>query len=214
MNKISKILFLALIYGLFVGLFASCEESKSAAFVYGKVEVRPGGNADFHGSLDETGKADVYGSCEKKGDSFNFTVGHGSSRDIEGAVPPTGIYLYLSISGVAGNPTEGVYDLSNASDLDPEPKEDEDLHTTFETAVIKTTDGVITNQWNVNAEDAECMVDLFAVPVEGELIFEDDLNKTFDYYVSLECYAIPGSDDDSGEDLNTFRAEMFFENCD
>ena len=205
MNKISKILFPVLI----IGLFASCEESKSAAFVYGKVEVSPGGKAEFQGSLAETGKADVYGYCEKKGDNFNFTVGHTSARDLDQVILTTGVPVYLSVSGIVGPPSDGVYDLSDAEDLEPDPKDDEELETVFGSAVIKTD----LDEWSVDAQEATCVVDLFATPKDGELIFEDELNKTFDFYVALHCLAIPGTGI-NGETLNTFSVELFFENCD
>ncbi|MBN2714558.1 MAG: hypothetical protein JXX14_01810 [Deltaproteobacteria bacterium] len=204
MNKISQILFLALV----VGLFASCEESKGAAFVYGTIEISPGGRATFEGSLAESSTSKHYGYCEMDGDKFNFTVGHTNSKDLNQVFLKEGIAAYVSIAGVEGPPSEGVFDLTDPNDRTPDPKNDEKLETKFDSAVVKTVD----DEWNLQASEAVCAVELFATPLEGEVIWENDLNKTFDYYVRLDCYSIPETGL-NGSELNSFNIELYFENC-
>ncbi|MBN2717434.1 MAG: hypothetical protein JXX14_16395 [Deltaproteobacteria bacterium] len=180
----------------------------TAAYVYGTIEVNPGGVAQFQGSLAESRRTHAYGYCTRMGDTFEFTVGHTSARELDQVFMNEGIPAYLSIADVQGPPSEGVFALTDSVNGVPVPKQDYSLRTTFASAVLITQ----MDNWNIRSDEADCVVELFATPVSGELIFENDLNKSFDYYIRLGCNAsVQGL---NGTELNFFSAELYFENCD
>ncbi|MBN2342594.1 MAG: hypothetical protein JXX29_17960 [Deltaproteobacteria bacterium] len=207
MKTISKILFLVLI----AALMGSCEESTGPAFVYGHVSIGPGETAEFHGKLSTSGAADVYGSCKVKDGKLDFTVGHASKANIDGLIGIEDAPTFISISQVTGpnggDAAEGVFDLSGATDP-PEPNLDPSRQSTFYRAEVKNE----IDSWDFMADSDNCRVNLFAVPIEGEVIFENDLSKSFDYYVNITCanISLPG---ESGETLRSVNLEFYFENC-
>lgn len=206
MKTISKILFLILV----AASFCSCDEPAGPAFVYGSISIGPGDTADFHGSLSNSGAAEVYGSCKVENGVLQFTVGDASEADIDGIVGvnnPT----FLSVAGIVGPngaPVNGVFDLDNSENDEYKPKNNSDDYSTFTRAHVKND----IDTWKFVADSSNCKVELFAVPIEGEVIFEDGLSKSFDYYVRLNCsnMSLPGQ---KSETLRTLYAELYFENC-
>ena len=212
MNKLSQTVFLVLALAFLASCLASCDESKASAFVYGTIRVSPGnGTADFEGTLENSNSAPVFGACKMSGDTFSFTVGHADVRGLEGvdADAPT----FLSISGISGPPVEGVFDLESGDP--PSPKDDEDLEKTLgEGASVWV--GTDEDDWSFNGSEADCNVELFATPVAGEVIWEDELNKTFDFYVRIRCDSVTDNAAEgnrSNTQFNTLDAELYFENC-
>ena len=205
MNKISQVLFLVLI----VGLFAGCEEDKKDAFVYGTVEVSPGGTVEFEGTISEVSKTKYYGSCEMKDNKFSFSVGHTDLPGIDNLKLGDTLPLFIFVGDIQGPPVEGVFDLSDETDSNPPPLDVEADYTSLGRVIVKTDK----DQWEFASDEANCTIERFATPIDGELIFDNELNKTFDYYVRLECFAIQplGAED---ETLNSVIAELYFENCD
>lgn len=205
MKTISKLFLLV----LWAALLGSCDEPSKTAFVYGEISMAPGGKALFHGSLSSSGSASVYGSCEYKNGKFNFTVGQADEKTIE-SIPEDQSPTYLSISGIEGpdgSPTEGVFVIEEGGNK-PTPKANESYYGSMSRIVAKNDkDG-----WTFEANDS-CVVQLFATPKAGEVIFnEEDLNKTFDYYVRLSCTG-GNFEGDDGTPLSTIYAELYFENC-
>ncbi|MBN2530659.1 MAG: hypothetical protein JXR76_30005 [Deltaproteobacteria bacterium] len=209
MNKTPQILFLVFIASLVV----SCDESKGAAFVYGHIEIDPpGAIADFEGKLEASDNSPVYGKCTMDGNKFIFTVGHASTGELSnlGVDAPT----FLSISGIPGPPSKGVYDLTQT------PPSPIDNPTTYKKlgAGVKIWAQTKEDKWTFAGNEADCDLELFAIPKDGEVIFEEnlDLNKTFDYYVRLYCSSVIASKEIStikGRRFNFFNAELYFENC-
>ena len=202
MNNMVKLFSLVLC----IGLFCACEDSPNASFVYGTVKMGSASSV-FQGTLDESGDYDAYGYCKMKGQNISFTVGHAPAGQLDRVNLPAP--LYISIAGVKGPAVKGVYDLQNAGGAIPVPKDLPALYTTFSQAVLVTED----DTWNVTpTATTNCAVELFAVPANGEVIFENNMNKSFDYYVRLECSGLAATGQ-NGNRLNSFSAELFFENC-
>lgn len=207
MKTISKILILA----LFATLYCSCDDPAEPAFVYGTISISPGEEAEFHGSLSTSGAEDVYGSCKVKNGVLQFTVGHSSSADLDGIVGVTAP-TFLSVAGIIGPdgaPLKGVFDLDPTQEKYL-PKDDPVYYSTFTNAQVKND----VDSWQFKADPVNCKVELFAVPIEGEVIFEEEAqNKPFDYYVRLVCSGMPSLEGINGKELRTVTAELYFENC-
>ncbi len=189
---------------LCIGLFNACEDSQIPSFVYGTVEADGNDASAFQGNLGQSGDYDVYGYCKVKGGNLNFAVGHAPAGEISRS--SVEYPVYISIAGVKGPPVRGVFDFSVTNTATPPPRDNPALYTTFTNANVITDE----DQWTVTPATATCTVELFATPAVGEVIFE--VNKSFDYYVRLECSQVVNSGQ-NGTRLSGFSAELFFENC-
>ena len=177
------------------------------SYVYGTVDTVPGGTVHFEGTIGDKGYGKLYGYCERNGDAFNFLVGHTDLWSLEDVFFQDGIPAYIEIYKVKGPPSVGVFELSDTHSNTPTPIDDDRLYTTLDAAIVATDQDV----WYFDFEEADCKVELFATPAQGELIFDNDLNKSFDYYVRLSCSGpITGIYD---EQLNSFNAEFYFADC-
>jgi hypothetical protein len=189
---------------LCIGLFNACEDSQIPSFVYGTVEADGNDAAAFQGTLVQSDDYVVYGYCKVKGGNLNFAVGHAPAGEISRS--SVEYPVYISIAGVKGPPVKGVFDFSATNTATPPPRDNPALYTTFTNAIVVTDE----DQWTVTPATATYTVELFATPAVGEVIFE--VNKSFDYYVRLECSQVVNSGQ-NGTRLSGFSAELFFENC-
>jgi hypothetical protein len=190
---------------LCIGLFSACEETPNSTFVYGTVEV-DGRETIFQGTLGQSGDYDVYGKCKKRGTNLDFAVGHAAANQLDKVRVENP--AYVNVVGVQGPPVKGVYDFTVTNTPVPPPKDLPALYTTFTNSLIANDD----DQWSVTPTSATCNVELFATPLEGEVVFENNLNKSFDYYVRMECHSVSGTGQNNTR-LRGFSAELFFENC-
>jgi hypothetical protein len=190
--------------GSILGL--GCEEEVKPARVIGNIHfsgVQCGGDFEnINGTLAQGGAA-YYGYCKKKGNGdFEFLV---ATADRPKAVNSTDFYLL--VRGVVGPPAEGVYDANG------QPKDDENLYTTFESVMFKNV-----NEYKFEFDDPNdfssdglCDITLYAKPIKGEL--NPDKQK-FNFYVAMNCGAIeaPVATDDSIV-LNQMDFYFYFSDC-
>ena len=192
-----KTVFGVMIVGVMVFALLSCDEEVKPAYVNGTINCSQCQELKFDGTLAKSG-AKYYGYCQKKDDEFKFEVGHADEAHVEGA---TKAYLYMS--GIPGEPVQGVFDELG------QPKDDETLFTDFGHITLKNT-----NTYNIGSGELSdsCAVELFAEPLDGELI--PVVAKSFDYYVRLNCQGLQDVvDPDSSVQLDSLRLEFYLDNC-
>jgi len=89
----------------------------------------------------------------------------------------------------------------------PTPKYGEEFNSTFDRAIVKAQES-----FSFGFNDGDCRVLLFAEAIAGELV--PGFNKSFDYYVAIECGGMSNVSGSTGTDLQTVRAEFYLDNCD
>ena len=189
------------LWGMLVGVMVfallSCDEEVKPAYVNGSINCNQCDELNFDGTLAKSG-AKYYGYCQYKDGELKFEVGHADESSVSGA---TKAYLY--VSGIPGEPVQGVFDEHG------QPKDDEALFTDFGHITLKNV-----NTYNIGSGelDSSCNVELFAEPAEGELI--PLISKSFDYYVYLNCQGLNNvQDPDSGTSLESIRLEFYLGGC-
>lgn len=186
-----------MIVGAMVFALLSCEEETKPAYVKGTINCSQCQEINFDGTLKKSG-AEYYGYCQYTDGKLKFEVGHDDEAHVSGA---TKAYLY--VSGIPGEPVQGVFDELG------QPKDDEALFTDFGHITLKNT-----NTYNIGSDqlDSSCAVELFAEPIDGELI--PVVAKSFDYYVFLNCQGLNDvTDPDSSVSINSIRLEFYLANC-
>jgi len=190
----------SLAFGIMVALLGlalvSCDEAVKPAYAYGEFSCSNCSDISFDGNLDKK-SAELYGTCEESDGSFKFEVGDDDKEHVEGASEG-----YIYVRGIVGPPTEGTFDSLG------QPKDEESLITQFEYATIKNT-----NTYNVASSDGNdlCEVELFSTAAEGELVPAN--NKSFEYYVRINCSGINVDASQGQGTITNFRAEFYFDNC-
>ncbi len=172
-------------------------DSDSYQYVNGAINCSQCQEANFDGTLYESG-ADYYGYFQYSDGEFEFEVGHDDEAHVSGA---TEAYLY--VTGIPGEPVQGVFDELG------QPKDDEALFTDFGHITLKNV-----NTFDIGSSelDSTCAVELFAEPAEGELI--PIIAKSFDYYVRINCQGLDNvMDPDSSVQLDSIRLEFYLDNC-
>jgi len=151
------------------------------------------------GELAEGG-ARYFGNCktDKQG-NLGFIVG--TKRKVEAT---SATDFYLQITGVEGPPVEGAY-----AETDPVPVPKDGPSTDFAKAIFKNVNEYSFTQASA-ANSAQCRVDLYAVPVAGEL---DPNNSKFSHYFRLWCYTLDVAPSGTGSNLTWIEAEFWFANC-
>jgi hypothetical protein len=185
----------------------ACEEPAPPSKVHGTVECSACAQTfNVSGELSE-GDSKYYGYCKTDdADNLKFVVG---TSDRTHATASSD--FFLQIAGIQGPPTEGVYCSTPGQAINSDGcsgEDDENLYTGFEQGFIKNVNEFAFSQGDA-ADEELCVVELYAVPIEGEL---DPKQGSFDYYMSLDCRTldIPSA---SGESLNWVRAQLWFGNC-
>ena len=177
----------------------SCETPSKPTNVVGTIRCSSCSDTfSVNGDLSE-GSAKYFGYCEVDAEE-NLTVVVGTD-DRSHATSASD--FYLSVTGVVGPPTEGVFDGSG------DPKLDESLFTTFQSGRIKNV-----NEYAFSPDDASdpdlCNVNLYAVPLEGEL---DPNREEFDYYLFLDCHSLDVPPISGPSNLTWVEAELYLGNC-
>lgn len=183
----------------------SCEEEPSQpAEVWGTLAPNIlSSPLAVNGTLGPDGER-YYGSCSLKDNAFSFALG--TNKPTNSAPPGT---FYMTVSGVAGPPTEGVY-------KDGAPKKDSSLHKKFTGASFRLG---ATQSWTVSASslpsDDLCYVALFAKAAETEFLPQEYGSKPFDYFLKINCTSLEVPDN-SGQagNLQQFYVTLYFSGCD
>ena len=192
-----KTVFRGMIVGAMVFALLSCDEETKPAYVNGTINCNQCEELNFDGTLAKSG-AKYYGYCQYVDNELKFVVGHDDEASVTGATK-----AYLSVSGIPGEPVQGVFDELG------QVKDDETLFTTFGHIMLKNV-----NTFNIGSGelDSSCNVELFAEPAEGELI--PIVAKSFDYYVYINCQGLENVEDpDSQTTLESIRLEFYLDNC-
>jgi hypothetical protein len=198
--------FVSILIGIGALGMLGCEEEVKPAKVHGEMSyngVQCGAEFEtISGSLAKGG-AKYYGYCKKKkDDSFDFVV---ATADMANATNSTD--FYLQVRGIVGPPVEGVYDAN------VQPKDDPNLYTTFESAVLKNVNDFTFEYGDSNdLENPElCDITLYAKPIEGEL---NPNKEKFKWFVEMVCGGldVPANTDDTII-LNHLAFKFWFSGC-
>ncbi|MCK9523691.1 MAG: hypothetical protein M0R76_11735 [Proteobacteria bacterium] len=191
-------------------LATACDDLKGPAFASGSGYINPPGfSGPMSGSLGTSGSQDLYGFCQYKNGVFTFEVGHDDLTHLGDAMVAQPRYFrFNGITGPNGGPpVQGIFSEELDIDGNPKIKSGAAVQSTFKNAVIKAKEA-----FSFDGDKGNCTVELFAEAAPGELIPE--LNKTFQYYVSIYCAGMEEVAGSLGSPLSIVEVKFYFDNCD